>query len=171
MTLRTKLLTAGLVILGTVYAWDKLREKDKLAVDAICAPVLQPNEKAKVIIDTKHKTIETVTDKGTKTTYLGDHSSVTLDKQGNLTVVSRTWGTEVAPFIGLSYGDKMRLAAGAGLLYFHKWDLNVGLAAAVSGGGGIKAFAAVSYNVYNNSHLFVGVDNKLNPIGGFAVRF
>jgi hypothetical protein len=164
----------GLVAISIVGAglWF-LRGCNRKEDTKIAAPVLAPTDNAKVVIDPKHHRITTITRTGpVKETYLPPHvTSVTIDKSGKVTVHARAWGTEASPFIGFGYSDRTRLVVGVGLLYWHNWEGNLAVAPTISGPFSIRLAALVSYNVYSNTSLYVGVDHTKSPIGGVAFKF
>lgn len=161
------------IVILCVLVLGFFRHKHDSKVDkATASQVLPPNAVEKLIVNSRSHTIKVVTSKGTETKYTGDSpASIVVNKNGSAEVTTRSFGTETEPFIGLSYGDKMRLVFGASLFYYHNWDLNVALTPSVSGDFTIRGLASVSYNVYDNTSLFVGLDSSRSPVGGLMLRF
>jgi len=154
---------AVLLILG--YKW---RHKHDAAIDTkVTSQVLPKEDKAKYIIDQKrHRITEIkVADNGhgttERTSYLPDKASVEILKDGTVKVTSRSWGTEVSPFVGLGVGSDIRVKASLGIngFYFQRWEAGGGLSVNLSQPKDVRAFLHVSYNVYSNCILSIGVDN------------
>ncbi len=160
-----------LLVVGTAY-W-LLRRHDARVDKAISSTTLAPTDQAKIIVDEKHHVITTIVRGGpVKRTFLPPHvTSVTFGKDGKVTVSARSFGTEASPFIGFTYSDNARLAVGLDLLYWHRWEVGPFIATSVSGRLSVRAGLKVSYNVYSNTSLFVGIDNQKTPTGGISFKF
>lgn len=130
-------------------------------------PILLPGEKEKVIVDPIHHTITTITDKGTKTTTLPDHpSSVTLKDNGDVIVTAKQFGREIRPFVGIGYAQEAKFYLGTDLFFWKKLDLGT----AISLNQGVKLVGLVSMNLYSNTRVSIGVDNKGAINGAFTLR-
>lgn len=157
------------IILGAsgLYLWDAIHRVDQRRDADIKAPTLKETETAKIIVDTRHHTITTVTRRAdgkidTKATFLppsGASVSVGLDR--SVLVTSRSWGTEVNPFVGCSLGSDVRgrAALGLNLFYVQRWELGGGLLLS-SDIHDTRVFAHVSYNAYGNIFISGGIDNR-----------
>jgi hypothetical protein len=171
MTIKRGAIYAGIIAALSVLWWG-LHKRDGKMDQQISRPILMPSEAAKIILDPTHHTVVTVTRTGpVKQTYLPPHVvSVTVGQDGKVTVTSRAWGTEISPFIGLGFSDKARIVLGLDLIYWHRWEAGpyVGLG---FGPVSCRVGVRVAYNVWNNTSLFLGVDNKGAPNGGLSVKF
>jgi hypothetical protein len=90
---------AAVLLLSTV--WWVMHRRDTKRDAAINSPLLRPEDNAKIIVDPRRHTIVTVTRDGTKATFLPrSGASVTIGKSGEVRTNTRTFGTEVCPFVG-----------------------------------------------------------------------
>jgi hypothetical protein len=163
------LVAIGLVLVPVWFIWRHHNKKQD-ATNSVAQ--LKPQEKEALIIDPIHHSIITVTAKGTQKTFLPDRPSrISIDKNGAVIVTARTYGTELEPFIGFAFSDTGRLALGGSLLYYHSWDLGLALFPTVSGPFSVRVGPVVSYNLYDNTSLFLGITDKGGPVGGLSLRF
>jgi hypothetical protein len=172
MTLKRGLIYG--LILSCLGALWFLRRHDANKDQTITSQTLAPHEQEKIVLDPVRHTVTTVTRTGpVKQTFLPPHPvSVSIDDKGVVTVTSRAYGTELSPFVGLAYSDTARLALGVDLLYWHRWEVGPALLLRVSGGPStVRVAVKVSYNVWSNTSLFVGVDNRGTPTGGISWKF
>jgi len=170
---------AGLLILG----WRSLHKVNRHTDEQISSQTSPPTDNAKIIVDEQRHTITTVVanpgrpgSKGNsqpvgRTIYLPPHASVEVGKDGSIKVNARTWGTEVSPWLGFAYSDRARLTLGLDLLYWHRWEVGPFIGFAISGPFSVRAGARVSFNVWSNTSLYVGVDNRGTPTGGISFKF
>ncbi len=154
----------------------------------ITSPVLKENEKQKIIVDTKHRTVSVVRRVGspsrpgdtipqvTKTTEGVREVVVTETDDGEITVTAITAGFICEPGLSLYYSDRARLGLDVQVAYWHSYGLLLG--AGVNLGEGprtIRAHVAVSrtlpLNLFRNTSVFVGVDNKKDVVGGLRISF
>lgn len=136
---------------------------------------LQPGDKEKIVYNSHTHTITVQTDKGTTITEYGRNPTVTLRENGDVVVQRHDWGFEHDPYVGFGLSDVPRVHIGVSLFYYNRWDLNLGLALTTRSeyaiNDWVRGCAIVSYNVWSNTNLFVGVDNKMSPTGGFFLRW
>ncbi len=152
--------------------WYLMQRQDTVTDQVILKPVLLEGQTAKVILNPKKHRATIVTTEGVKEIFIGNHpSSVIVNDDGTVKVQTRKFGTELEPFVGLGYDSKLRLFAGAGVFYWHRFDLNVALALSPTSKPDLRFQALLSWNVYSNTHLFVGLDHRSTPSVGFLVRF
>lgn len=164
-----------LLIFG--YKW---RHKHDATVDAaITSTVLPQEDKAKYIIDEKKHTISTVerdTSTGRvllRTTYLAPKAAIEIRKDGTVKVTQRVWGTEFSPFIGIGIdsGPHGRAALGINGFYVDRWEAGGGLSLNILQAKDVRAFVHVSYNVYSNCILSIGVDNHKSVQALVGLKF
>lgn len=163
---KRKAVQASVIALLLSCGWFGLRQRDKGTDERISSTVLTPEETAKVIVNPKRHTIVVVTRNPsggteTKATFLPrGGASVSIGKGGKITTNARTWGTEVAPFVGAALGTdiRLRLATGVNVFYWHRWEFGGG--AIVGNLKDARAFMHVSYNAYDNWYLALGADNR-----------
>ena len=160
-----KWLVLGFVIaVGVLLYWV-------IKTDEVNYTHLDPGQTRVTIQPKAHRLIVT-TPKGQQTFYLPDNkSTVTVDDKGKATVQERVLGFQHEPGIGYSYSDKGRLVLMLDLLYWHNINLGVGLGMAIDGNTDVRASVHGSYNVYNNTFLFIGVDHTQKVMGGLYLRF
>lgn len=153
----------GLIIVGLLALWWGLHNRDKRVDAGIAAPVLGPDDIAKIILDPKAHTVTRVDATGIHKTFLNAHGpvSITEKKNGTVSLEQRTYGTIHEPNIGASLGSdlKFRIAVGASLLYVQRWEMGGGLLVNPSQIKDLRVYGAVSYNVYSNWLISAGVDN------------
>lgn len=170
--MKNRILFISLSGLFLGLGWFYLRRNDKRQKDKIASPVLLPGVKEKLVIDPVTHTLRAVTQSGSHTIYLSNRpSSVELTDKGELKITDKQFGTELTPTIGFAYGDLARIALGLNLFYWHRWDLGLSLYPSVSGSFSLKAGPTISYNVYDNTSLFVGIVSGLSPMGGLSLKF
>lgn len=136
--------------------------------------VLKPDERGKIIVDPVNHKITTITrnpDGSIKTTetYLPDRpSTITEDKNGKVTIVTRKFGTEIRPYLGMggALDGTPRVHVGSDLWYWHKLDLGAGIDFNAGAFGAVSKFndtrvnVNASYNVYSNTSLGLSFDNR-----------
>lgn len=158
----------GAIIAGLFVLYGILRHRDAKIDAIIAAPTLGPDDRLKYVIDPRTHTITTVTrDQGNgervTRTFLNPHGPVAItEKNGGAVILTqRTYGTIHEPNIGAAIGVdlKPRVAVGVNLVYAQRWELGGGLMLTPSEIKDVRAYGAVSYNVYSNCLLSVGLDN------------
>ena len=160
-------IVCGLIVGG----WFGLRGCNKKVDKGVINMVLGPQDTHKLIIDPKKHTLTDVSHKGITVQYLPNTpTGIVVKKTGEIVVLGRKGGTEFSPSLGFAYSDTARLFLGAGLLSWQKWELNLGLAPTVSGRFSLTAIASISYNIYSNTSLFVGIDTRHSPVGGITFK-
>jgi hypothetical protein len=143
----------------------------------IATTTLQPDQKAKIIVNSHKRTITQVTRTGTQVLNMPSHTfTVVEDNSGKLHIEVQQWGTELEPLAGFAFDGNARLDLGASLFYYKRFDLNGSFLFNVSKGASgpfIKPSISLSYNVYSNTSIFLGT----NPLafheveGGIFWRF
>lgn len=171
-------IVALVLIVGLAYwrLYQYAKEKDQ----AISSTALPPQDEERLLVDNAHHTI-TVVDGRIKNkapvitrSYLNPRGEVSIDesKSGSIAINERTWGTELAPFGGVSFGSDVELrgAVGLNLSYYRNLDAGIGVLFA-SKLQETRCVAKVSYNFYSNLELGLGVDNHKNVQLLATVRF
>jgi hypothetical protein len=86
-------------------------------------------------------------------------------------VAALQFGTENRPFlVGAFALDGTKLGLGVDLLYYKRVDLGAGLLVNPVHVQDARVFIGVSYFVYSNTSLMLGIDNQKNPLVGIKVR-
>ncbi len=177
MSLRSLIYVFGviLVLLATLAI---IHRRNAMVDKSILSTTLKPTERAKVIFNRTKGTVQVVDRTGlpgmaSQPIYVGRHdTSVSINVDGTLNLSTRSYGTEIAPFIGAAVtpAEGMRVALGLSVLYYKRTELGVGV---LLGNKNKDAgtFLNLSYNVYDNTSLFIGVDNHKQPLVGFSVAF
>ena len=132
--------------------------------------VLPKSDKEEILINNTKHTITLVTP-GKSVTEFAKNPTIIEDKNGTLTVARHTFGFEIQPALGISYGDKLRVIVGSDVFYLYRFDVGVSLLIANGGVNVLRAGITCSYNLYDNTSLFVGLDNTGRPIGGLKLKF
>jgi hypothetical protein len=159
-------------ILILILGWKELYRHDKVKTASIVSTVLPSDDEAKVIVNPAKHTVTVVTSGGSRTSYLPPHATAfEVSKAGAVKIDEQAYGTEISPFIGFAFSDTGRLALGVNLLFVHRWELGLSVFPTVSGSFSARVGPVVSYNVWSNTSLFVGVTDKLSPVGGLSVKF
>ena len=158
-----------LVCIGSLFG---LRKCNKKQDKAISSTTLAPSDKEKIIVDPVKHTIEVITKDSDKKTYLPDRpTSVTEDKNGNLIVNTRVFGTELKPYAGIGYDGKARLHLGVDGLYYKRFDLGAGLKLNPSEISDTRVDLNLSYNFWSNTSIALSYDNR-KSVGCFLkLRF
>jgi hypothetical protein len=175
-------LIAGLCLAGLIFT--KCHKQEQVTT----SPVLKDNEKQKIIVDTRRKTIQVVRRVGTvkqpgasipqvtETTRGVRKVVVTETDDGEITVTAITKGFVFEPGLALYYSDRARLGLDVQIAYWHSYGLVLG--AGVNLGEEprtVRAHVAVSrtlpLNLFSNTSVFIGVDNKKDVVGGLRITF
>ncbi len=121
-----------------------------------------------------------LTKKGTASVWCGKRklrlapqASIEIRKDGTVRITSRTYGSEISPFIGLGIDAQARGrgALGVNLFYWQRYEFGGGLTVGAGASAPIRAFVHASYNVWNNTHMSAGVDNHKTPFAMLSVNF
>lgn len=156
---------AGLAALGL---WFHLHKRDV----KIESTTLSPNVAEKLIINPGNHSLIVINDKGTNVTRLPDRpSSIEFMKDGAVKITAPQSGFEAVPFIGIGYSQSLNDYIG--LDYFYWKRLDFGVAFSFDRDVSFKhtaLIALVSYNVWRNSQLSVGVDTAGHVHGLVSVR-
>lgn len=171
-------ITAVIILMG-LFGFKACRKVQQKQDKQATSTVLAPNEKRKVILDPIHKKITTITRNpdGTEKitdTYLPDRpSTITEDNNGKITIVTRKFGTEVRPYLGVgaAFDGTPRVHLGADLFYFHRMDFGLGIDDNPSHMKDVRGNLNLSYNFYSNTSIACSYDNH-KQVGLFLkVRF
>ena len=183
MTNTRKVIYASILTGLLVYGWRARHKADRRADEQISSQSLPLQDSGKVIVDEQRHTITTVVAHSgrpgsnassqpiRRTVYLPPHAAVEIKKDGSIKVDARTWGTEVSPWLGFAYSDRARVALGLDLLYWHRWELGPFVGFTISGPFSARIGAKVSFNVWSNTSLYVGIDNRGTSTGGICFKF
>lgn len=178
-----KELVYGALILSLVGAalWLLRRHHDQKVDQQIAAPALGSDDKAKIIIDQKRHVLTRVERDSTTNretvvrSYLNPHGPVSIveKKDGKTVLVQRTWGTQLSPNIGGAFGSdfKFRVAAGLNLFYVQRWEVGGGLLLQPGDLRDVRAYGALSYNVYGDWLISGAYDNHRTVQLIASVRF
>ncbi len=165
------------------FLWYVKRVQHDAQTDAqIVSRNLPPNVEKKIIVDTKaHQIVIVEKGKGRhgepivkrRIDYLPPQAAIEIGKDGSVTVVSRTWGTERWPFVGFAIDTEGsgRANVGLNLFYWRRIDIGAGVSLGMVGARDARAFLSCGYNLYSNTSLYVGVDNHKAVSVGIALKF
>lgn len=169
----------ALIVVGGLFAFSCARKHAKKVDQATSSTVLGPNQQEKIVVNPEKHTITVTTKKSngqtqTTTTYLPDRPvSITEDKNGKLSLVDKTWGTEVRPYGGFGgdFEGKARIHGGLDFFYIHRFDLGMGLAFNPTDLKDTRADLNLSYNFWSNTSIAFSLDNHKVPGIFLKVRF
>lgn len=143
-------------------------------------PQLHPSNKEQISYDESSHTLITVTPQGVKRQF-AKNPEITISKTNVVTTVTHPVGKEFEPFLGIGWGDGPRVHLGLSLYHFWRVDINGQLAFSLNTTIApviVIPVASLSYNVWRNTNLFVGIDpvnvvlGKRSAIhGGIYVAF
>lgn len=163
MSIKTRIiLYTTVLVIAMIYLWHWRHTSDKKIDSRIDNHALAPNEREKIIVDSKHHRIEVITPKSDKRSFLPD-SNVAIDvmKNGTVTISARTLGTEVRPYVGGVLDQDIKPHAALGLDLFYVYRINFG--------GGIlldssirdtRIYVAATYNIVDNTSVGFTFDNR-----------
>ncbi len=131
--------------------------------------ILKPGDKEEILVDPTRHTITIVTPHGVTQTTLPDKpSTITLRDNGDVKVSAPQIGFQHRPFIGLGFANKWRFIGGCDLFYFKKLDFGPGLSFEPNQPfDTMRLNALLSYNVWSNTRVGVGIDH-LGQFSGFV---
>lgn len=170
MKLRYKI---GLLLSGLlgIFFWGWFHGRQSV-VPATPAS-LPANDKEQITVDPRTHKLTILTAKGVQTLFLPDRATtIDITKAGNAVVHDKQYGLEMNPFIGGAYGLHHGVVAiGTDVAYFHRLDLGValGLPSPFSFST-TSVLALVSYDVWRDTRLSVGIDQHKSPYIGVTVR-
>ena len=182
-------LEIGLFVVLSAWIFTKCHAKAVEKEQVLISPVLKEHEKEKIIIDTQHKTVSVVRRVGSvknpvdavipqveKRTEGVRKVVVTETDDGEITVTAITHGFICEPGVAIYYSDRARLGLDVQVYYWHQYGLVLG--AGVNMGGEprtVRAHIAVTrtlpINLFSNTSVFLGVDNKKDVVGGLRLTF
>ena len=156
----------SLLLFGVFRACDK--KKDIINSDTS----LRPGEDEAVIVDPIHRSIIIVKSGKTKKLNLPDRPTrIALMTNDGIKISSPQYGTELRPFIIAAYDlNGGKLGIGADLFYYKRFDVGVGLVVNPVRVQDTVGFIGVSYFVYSNTSIQLGITNQIRPTIGVKVR-
>lgn len=179
-------IVAGLALAGLIFT--KCHKAEVTKEQVLTAPVLKDNEKEKIIIDNRTHEVSVVRRVGTpknpgaSVPQVVDKTEgvrkvvITEGTDGEITVTAITHGLVFEPGLALYYSDRARLGLDVQFAYWHSYGLLLG--AGVNLGAEprtIRAHIAVSrtvpLNLFANTSVFIGVDNKKDVTAGLRIAF
>lgn len=167
---RRELVLFILLALLLVGVWLFMRHKDQVVDHKAADTTLAPGVVDKLIVDPDKHTLIVVTSSKEEHLFLPDRpSSIEINKNGQVTVTSKQYGTEIKPFGGVGYSDSFRLYGGVDLAYWKKLD--GGLFGSASLKYPVRLGPCFSYTVYDNTRLTLGIDNAKDINGFVSWRF
>jgi hypothetical protein len=154
------------IVLGSVFLWGRCSRPATPQPPKLPAALLA-NDAEQIRVDPSTHRITITTPAGARTLTLPDRSTtIDVRKGGQVNVTSPQLGLEARPFVGLGYGQGVRVYLGADLLYWKVLDLGLGVALpSMTDKSGwnfndVRGFVGVSYNIWSNSRIGVGIDQQ-----------
>lgn len=177
MNLSTKIKLSLLLILIVIlgYALHQCNKPQTVIANKKQIQQLAPDDRELIHYNETNHTVTITTKQGTTTTEYSRNPTVHIENNEAVKVDRHDYGFETEPYVGFGIHDRPRIELGASLFYYNRWDLGVGIAAStnsnLSVNEWIRGEAMISYNVYSNTNLFVGVDTSKTVNGGIFFRF
>jgi hypothetical protein len=144
-------------------------------VGPVIPNVLPVNDAAQITVNPSNHTVTVNTPNGPHTVFLPDGPSVIdIGHDGAVSLKAKQFGAEVKPYGGIGYADQLRVIGGVDLLYFHRFDGGIGVTVPVNQllkVYDIRAVVAVSYTLFSNTRLTLGIDNQQAINGFVTLRF
>lgn len=164
-------LSAFAVLLGAL--WFR-QEKKQTVQDAVISSLTLPSQdNEKIVVDPNTHKIQITTSKGTTTEFLPDRpSEIEVRKDGNVVVTAKQLGVEHEPFAGVGFGNTdLRFFVGVDLLYYRRVDVGVFVSDRTNLLTSVRIGLDLSYMVWHDVRLSVGVDNAGTPNVLISERF
>lgn len=133
---------------------------------------LAANTSEKIIVNPLKRTLTVITAHGETITVLPDHpSSIEIMKSGKVKINSPQQGFEAVPFIGIGYNRSLNDYLGADFYYWKRLDLGAAFSFDRDlSFRNVSLIGFISYTVWNNSRLSVGIDTRGGVHGAITVR-
>jgi hypothetical protein len=162
-------LASGLLVIIS-FGFFRSCDKKKDAVDS--STILTPEEEEVVIIDPIRSTIKIVKPGKVRTINLPDRPTrISLLKGDGIKVTAPQFGTELRPFLIGAYDlNGGKLGIGSDFYYYKRFDLGGGILVDPSRVQDSTLFVGVSYFVYSNTSVTLGINNQVRPMIGIKVR-
>ncbi len=174
--MRRLLYGLGIIAVLTV-GWLYLRKTERLQDAQTVSQTLPAGDKAKVVIDDKRHTVTTITKRADgvleqSVQFLAPRVSIETKPDGSVVVTSRPFGTELSPWMGVSFDTekRARTTLGLNIFYVKRWEFGGGLSVRTSDLDP-RAFMDISLNVYSNTLLYAAIDNHKAVSVGLALKF
>lgn len=99
-------------------------------------------------------------------------TEIVIDNDGEVHVISRSWGPCFSPGVGGALASGGVVVVDVKLFYYRRWGLVAGVPVTKITRDWAGPYAAVSYNVYKGTGLFLGyAPLGARPIAGLRVSF
>lgn len=178
------------VILGTLL----LKRCDNKKIKEITDEHLKSGEKTAIIMDTDTGQITTIIKRNLFILRGGDSSSpqtfsevvkridgarnlrISIDAQGKVTYIFRTWGFEFSPGVGAYYSSgHTGVTLNDSFFFYRKHEALIGLRFALTGSKEIRPYIGYAYNpkfkYFSNTSLVFGIDLDKNFIISTNTKF
>lgn len=151
-------------------------------------PAVKEGELAKVVFDGRTRTITTSHQKraalpGARVGGAGTEApaqtrrsdgtrggSVVLYPNGRIETFTLHKGFWWGPGLSAAYaGDRLRVGIDAEIAWYRRWSAFIGFNVSTDFSG--RGYIAGGYNIYGNSHLFVGIDTEQDFLVGLRTSF
>jgi hypothetical protein len=159
-------------VLAVVVSFGFFRSCDKKKDLKTGSELLAQAEEEAIIIDPVRGSIKIVKPGSVRTLDLPDRPTrVSILKNGSVKVVAPQYGTELRPFLVGAYDlNGGKLGIGSDFYYYKRFDLGGGLLVNPSQVKDTTIFVGISYFVYSNTSVTLGINNQLRPMVGIKVR-
>lgn len=163
--MRNKIIV-GVLLTGALFLYYRYGMRHARMEDAKTgATVLAPDDNEKIVVDPDKHTISITTQKGTTTEFLPSRpSSIELKKGGDVIVTARQYGIETVFFAGGGVSnDGLRVAIGTDLWYFKRLDIGTFVSDSTKDLTKLRIGVNLSYSVWHDTRLTLGLDNTGTP--------
>lgn len=159
----------GLLLLGA-FLYFRVRRSPMGGIPTLATAILPANDKEQLIVDPHtHSLIVKQPGHTTATSLPNRPTVIDVHKDGSVTVTSRQYGPEFAPFLGLYFSERQRLAVGVDVFYYKKLDVGVGVAFNAQYIPPV-VFGSLSYNVWSNCSVGIAYGSNRYLGGLLTVR-
>lgn len=170
--LRYKLSLVGVVYLLSLLLVFRMFHHSSSGGTSPSHVVLPPDDVAKVYASNNRLVVQT--QKGITSQYVPENATVEIKKNGEVLTHVQEVGLSHDPYVGLSVGDKPRLQVGMNLLYANRISLGTGIGFGLDRPDSFLTIARlnvnVSYNIYRDTRVFIGVDHTGALLGGVQIK-
>ena len=133
---------------------------------------LKQDEKQKVVIDTKKRTVAVVTKDGVKVKRGVRHAEVIEKKDGQTVVVAKEYGLCFEPGVGLGLGNGLGIVGDVQFAYLKDFGAFAGVAY-YPRNHNVRGHLGLGYNLpfLSNTSVYIAVDTNKSPVVVLSVKF
>jgi hypothetical protein len=138
-------------------------------------PSLPTDVHDRIYVDAERHTISTVTREGdherVSTVYVPRHATVDVHDTGRVDVRVQKWGVDLAPELGISFANKLRIQAGISVLYYGRYSLIGGVVFNANRDLELEGLVAIKRDVSGSWGIWLGTGTRHTIMTGASYRF